>query len=129
MDCVPDTHALAWFLEGDKRLSEKAREILSSPQSGLVVPTIVLAEIEFLYRKSRIGISLQTVLKNLEATGKCLIYPLDQTVVTRLPGGLEMHDAIIVATAIVNRDLLGRDTVIVTKDRLVREVSSIETAW
>ena len=129
MDCVPDTHALVWFLEDSDRISGKAKDILASPQTQLVVPTIVLAEVEYLYRKRKIGIDLDTVLEELGDVIKCLIYPFDQAVLRRLPQGLEMHDAIIVATGLVNQDLLGRETVIVTQDARIIELSPIKTIW
>lgn len=48
MTYVVDTHALIWHLEAGPRLSEAARKILTDPQSQLVIPTIVLAEMAFL---------------------------------------------------------------------------------
>jgi PIN domain nuclease of toxin-antitoxin system len=46
---VVDTHALVWFLEADSQLSQPARTALQDPAAHLVIPTIVLAEITFLY--------------------------------------------------------------------------------
>ncbi len=44
MRYVLDTHALIWFLEGNFRLGENARKIISDPNSQLILPAIVLAE-------------------------------------------------------------------------------------
>lgn len=51
---VVDTHAVVWFLEGDSRLSKAARDALNDANIQLVMPTIVLAEIVFLYARHRI---------------------------------------------------------------------------
>ena len=37
---VLDTHAIAWFVENDARLSANARLILEDPASELVIPTM-----------------------------------------------------------------------------------------
>ena len=41
---IIDTHALIWFVEGNKRLSRSAREILAAPNGQMVLPLIALAE-------------------------------------------------------------------------------------
>lgn len=110
---IADTHPVVWFLEGNPRLSAKAKAILSDPSARLVIPTIVLAEIRFLYNRRRIGIDVQAVLRNIASATNCIVYPLDQTVVEFLPTSLEIHDAIIVATALVFRDILGEQVAIV----------------
>lgn len=51
---VIDTHALVWFIEGSQNLSYKAKEIMLAAESPIVVPTIVLAEIKYLYERKRI---------------------------------------------------------------------------
>jgi PIN domain nuclease of toxin-antitoxin system len=62
---VAGTHALAWFLEGSDRLSAVARRAMQSPDADIVVPSIVQAEIVFLYGRRRIGIDLTTVLDHV----------------------------------------------------------------
>ena len=44
MKYVIDTHALIWFLEGNSRLGENAKNVLTDPSSQLVLPAIALAE-------------------------------------------------------------------------------------
>ena len=41
---IVDAHAVLWFLEGNERLSLLAKNILSAPNSQLVLPIIALAE-------------------------------------------------------------------------------------
>lgn len=37
-----DTHALIWFVEGNKRLGESAKTIIAAPNSEMVLPLIAL---------------------------------------------------------------------------------------
>lgn len=113
---VVDTHSFVWFLEDNPRLGAQAKTILSDPGAHLVIPTIVLAEIVFLYARKRIGVDVQSVLSHVVRSVNCVIYPLDQTVVEFLPTELDIHDAIIVATAKVFRDVLGEEVRIITKN-------------
>jgi PIN domain nuclease of toxin-antitoxin system len=50
---IIDTHALVWFLEGNRRLSAAARNVLSDVSAQLVLPTLVLAEAAYLYARKR----------------------------------------------------------------------------
>lgn len=48
---IVDTHALIWYLEGNTKLSKKARAILDDTQSQLVLPLIALAEAAFVVER------------------------------------------------------------------------------
>jgi PIN domain nuclease of toxin-antitoxin system len=126
---VPDTHALVWFLEGNSRLSAEARLAMESPDTEVVIPAIVLAEVAFPFGRNRIGIDLRTVLEHVSGAENCTIYPLDEAVVMRLPVELNIHDGLIVATALVFRDVLKKDVAIITKDSEIRRSSIIQTVW
>lgn len=54
---------------------------------------------------------------------------VDESVVTHLPTILNIHDAIIVATAIVFRDVVGEPTALVTCDEQIRKSGLIEVIW
>ena len=99
MTHIVDTHALVWFLEKNRRLSSVAQEALRDAAADVVIPTIVLAEIAFLYARKRVRVDLPTVIAHIAAASNCVVYPLDEAVVERLPTTLNIHDAIIVATA------------------------------
>lgn len=129
MICIADIHPIVWFLERNPRLSAEAKAILSDPSARLVIPTIVLAEIHFLYNRRRIGVDVQTVLRNIASATNCIVYPLDQVVVEFLPTNLEIHDAIIVATALVFRDILGEQVAIITKDQEIANFGAVPTIW
>jgi PIN domain nuclease of toxin-antitoxin system len=126
---VVDTHALVWFLEGNSRLSTAARNALIDTTVQVVVPTIVLAEVAFLYARHRIAIDLPHVLAHLASAANCLVYPLDGAVVERLPTTLNIHDAIIVATALVFRNVLSESTAVVTKDADITASRLVSVLW
>ena len=129
MTDVVDTHALVWFLEKNPRLSTAARNALKDPSAKIVVPTIVLAEIHFLHARGRIASDLAGILTQLVPLANCVIYALDKAVVQRLPTSLNIHDAIIVATALVFRDMLGENTAIVSKDAQITGSGLIGVIW
>jgi PIN domain nuclease of toxin-antitoxin system len=126
---IVDTHVLVWFLEGDSRLSITARDALSNPIVQLVIPTIVLAEITFLYAKHRITIGLAEVHTHIASAANCIIYPLDEVVVDYIPTTLDIHDAIIVATALTFSDVLDENTAIITKDAKIKASGLVSVIW
>jgi len=126
---VADTHALVWFLEGDRRLSRRAREALSDTRVDIVIPTIVLAEVADLYNKDRIDVNVDEVLASVARAARSTIYPLDLPVVQHFPSGLGIHDAIIVATALTLRDTLHESVAAVTKDAEITASGLVEVIW
>jgi PIN domain nuclease of toxin-antitoxin system len=85
---IVDTHALAWFVSRDPRLSDKARTILRDPNVRLIIPAIVLAEIKYLAHKGRLTQTLDEVLRVIGSDPRCTIYPIDLSVVSKAPFGL-----------------------------------------
>lgn len=53
---VLDTHALIWYLEGNPRLGQAARDVIDDADSELVLPIIALAEAVFIVEHGRTGI-------------------------------------------------------------------------
>ncbi|MBI4654451.1 MAG: PIN domain-containing protein [Nitrospirae bacterium] len=126
---IVDTHALVWFLEKNSRLSDNANTALADANTQIILPTIVLTEVIFLYAKKKISINLSAVLSQVANSSNCIVYPLDEEVVSRIPTGINIHDAIIVATGLVFKDLMGHDVAIVTKDELIKQSNLIRTVW
>ncbi|HWQ33144.1 MAG TPA: PIN domain-containing protein [Blastocatellia bacterium] len=126
---VLDTHPIVWFLEGSPLLSNTAKTAMSEVTAELVIPTIALVEISFLYAKKRITIDVSIVRQKLLAAGNCSIYPLDEQVASLTPLSLNIHDAIIVATGLVYRDVLKRSVALVTKDGEITRSGLISTIW
>jgi len=94
-----------------------------------VIPTIVLAETWHLYHRKRIRTSPDEVRLRVLSASNCLIYPLDEAVLELFPPNLDIHDAIIVATARVYRELLKQPVRLITCDRMITESRLVETVW
>jgi PIN domain nuclease of toxin-antitoxin system len=126
---VVDTHALVWYLEGHTNLGETACGVLRDPASQLVIPSIVLAEVRYLHARLRIDVGVAHVLESISALPNFTVYPLDEAVIEHLPTELNIHDGIIVATALVYRDLFGEDVGVITKDQEIVESGLVNTVW
>jgi len=126
---IVDTHALVWFLEGNPRLSAAAKAALTDPAAHLVLPTIVLAETAYLYARKRTGINVERVLHEVASAENCTVYPLDEVIASNISGDLELHDAIIVATALIYRDTLGETVAIVTRDERITRSGIVTVVW
>src|ERR1043165_860421 len=124
-----DTHALVWHLEGNPALSPAVAEIFASAESQFVIPTMVLVEIWYLYQRKRIQSSISEVRAKILSAMNCSVYPLDDAVLQSLPDGLDIHDAIIVATAKVYRDFLKLPVRLITRDSEIARSLAIEVLW
>ena len=126
---IVDTHALVWFLEKNPRLTDNAKSSLTDTNAQIILPTIVLTELIFLYAKKKTSINLPAVLSQVASSTNCVVYPLDEEVVLRISPSLDIHDSIIVATGLVFRDLMGQDVAVITKDEKIRNSGQINTIW
>lgn len=123
---VIDTHALVWFLDGDKRLSKIAESRMLTPNATLIIPTIVLAEVKYLFGKKRIKVTFDKVMKVINSDKRCIIYPFDIFCVEKLDNRLNLHDAIIAATAVIFRESIDPTTELITKDNSIKESGIIK---
>jgi predicted nucleic acid-binding protein len=112
---VVDTHALVWHLQGSPNLGKAAAAILADRGSEPVIPSIVLAEARYLSVKKPPRVAWDDVLRFITSVGRLSIFPLDEEIVSDLPVKLEMHDAIVCATAVYWRDVLVLATAVLTK--------------
>jgi predicted nucleic acid-binding protein len=126
---VVDTHPLVWHLEGNPSLSAQAAAVLSSGACDIVIPSIVLAEVWHLHQRKRIKTSPQDIRSRILSAANCSVYPLDEAVLDMLPAGLDIHDAVIVGTALVYRDVLKQPTQLITCDRMITESRLIDVLW
>lgn len=127
---IVDTHALVWFLEKSPKLGEKAREVFLDEDSNLIIPTIVLAEIKFLFDKNRFTTSLDKVFSIITDDPRCIVHPLDLDVIGLLPTTLEIHDAIIAATGLLfKKKPTSEDVVVITKDVEITNSKLVKTIW
>jgi PIN domain nuclease of toxin-antitoxin system len=129
MTYILDTHAVVWFLETSERLSVRARNLLRDPSHTFILPTIVLVEITYLYTKRRIALDAVTVRQRLVSASNCVLYPLDEQVAMLIPTEVNIHDAIIVATAFIYRDILTEPVAVITKNGEITRSGLIDTVW
>jgi PIN domain nuclease of toxin-antitoxin system len=131
---VLDTHALLWYLEGNRRLGRQARKIIASPESHLIVPIIALAEAGIIIEQHRTKIpSVLHLLDSLANDPRFEIYPLTLDIFRRsllsdtgrVP---ELHDRLIAATALSLHDL-GYDVGLVTTDQTLTEAKLLPIVW
>jgi len=116
MTYVIDTHILIWFLDKNKRLRPHHYKILIDKNNNFVRPAIVLAEIKHLISLKRITVAFEEVIEYISESDNCIIYPVDEDVIEKMPEGLNIHDALIVATGLVYKTMLGENVTILTED-------------
>ena len=82
----------------------------------MVVPTIVLSELQSLYEKKMPHIPMERILRRFTELSTVVIAPFDMEVFREfrtLPSHIEMHDRMIAATAkLFGAGLISRDRVI-----------------
>jgi len=128
MDYVTDTHSIIWYFTEDPRLSTKALEAFERTiKEGLIIiPSVVLAEIMFIAKKGEITLTFEDTLKRIEELENFDIAPLDVDILKvadRMEADLEMHDKLVVATAVYF------DAALITKDRSITDAGLCSTIW
>lgn len=131
---VVDTHALLWYLEGNRQLGSRARSALSAPDSHLVVPIIVLAEADVIIAHGRTRIpSIAYLIGKLVQDPRFEIFPLTLDIfrrslspeAARVP---ELHDRLIAATSLHLLDL-GFDIAVITRDESIANAQLVPVVW
>lgn len=131
---ILDTHALIWFLEGNKRLSQPAKLIMAASDTEMVLPLIALAESVIIIEKGWTTISdVSQFLTRVYADPRIEIYPLALDIFERslTPEGMsipEMHDRFIVSTGLHLKDL-GHTVEILTKDESITDAGVLPVLW
>jgi predicted nucleic acid-binding protein len=97
---------MVWYFTSDQRLGKVAYETLeaSEEKNEILIPTIVLAEILYISKRERIKLSFKDTLGKIETNDNYTIVPLDIDMLIqadKIESMLEMHDKLIVATAIL----------------------------
>ena len=131
-DCVADAHALLWFIEGNAKLGASARAFMSDPDNQIVIPAIALAEACRVTEKRRTTIpSVTELLAAIDGDSRMSVDVIDRDLVQRsvaLPAVSEMHDRVIVATA-VRRLEQQPSTVLLSADVSIRNSGLVPTEW
>ncbi|HEC67475.1 MAG TPA: PIN domain-containing protein [Candidatus Desulfofervidus auxilii] len=128
MDYATDTHSLVWYLTEDPLLSKKALKAFESTirEGIIIVPAVVLAEVMFISKKGKVTLTFEETLEKIEKYENFYIAPLDLDILKvadKIELDMEMHDKLIVATA------LCFGTTLITKDKLIRESGIVPTTW
>lgn len=103
--------------------------MFENPAARIVIPTIVLAELKYLHRRSRIPLALSVVERLIVADERCLIFPMTEEVVRLLPVELDIHDAIICATALAYNRATGLETAVLTRDEAIVGSGLVPVLW
>ncbi|MFN0109902.1 MAG: type II toxin-antitoxin system VapC family toxin [Blastocatellia bacterium] len=129
---IVDTHALIWFLEGNTKLGKNAKDVLSDPDSDMVLPMIALAEAIDVVAKNRTELpDVTSLLNDVLADHRIEFLPLTLAILqqslsaTAVP---EMHDRLIVATAMWLKQL-GHQVAILTKDQSIIDAGLTPIVW
>lgn len=125
---VTDTHSLVWYFTEDKHLSRKAFDAFESTirEGVIIIPSIVLAEIIYIYKKGRINLSFKETLQKLDYYNNFEIIPLNVEILKTVDSfniNMEMHDKIIVATA------LNFKAGLITKDEDIKKSGIVSVVW
>lgn len=129
---IVDTHALIWYLEGNTKLSKKARAILDDTQSQLVLPLIALAEAAFIVERGRTSISsVDDLLLGMRSAPHLDLFPLNWEVFEQSLLAInipEIHDRLIVATALYLQTL-GHTVSLITADSMITVSKLVPVMW
>jgi PIN domain nuclease of toxin-antitoxin system len=128
MRYVTDTHSLVWYFTEDTRLGKKALETFeqTTKEGLIIVPSIVLAEIMYIAKKGRITLAFEETVKRIEEYENFDIAPLDADILKvadKIDLDLEMHDKLIIATALYFKATL------ITKDERIKEAGTCSIIW
>ena len=126
---VIDTHALLWYFTDDPRLGRKAKKILEDDTCSFIIPSIVLAELKYiLFKKKKLNL-YDDILESIINDQRCTIYPLDVLVLEKIPIEMNIHDGIIVGTALVFDTLLREPVDILTRNGMMKDLQFVPTIW
>jgi len=128
MDYVTDTHSIVWYFTEDRRLSNKALGVFEGTikEGVIIIPSVVLAEIMFISKKGKITLTFEKTPEKIEEYENFDIAPLDidiLKVADKIEADLEMHDKLVVATA------LYFDATLITKDRSITDIGLCKVVW
>ena len=128
MNYVADAHTIIWYFIDDPRLSQNARQAFEQTLTAgvIFIPTIVLAEIMYISQKGRISMTFEETLSHIEMYENFRITALELDILkvaATISGDLEMHDRLIVATA------LHFDACLITRDEQITQSRVVNTVW
>ena len=126
---VADTHALLWYLSGDKNLTSAARSAFDEATSGssqIIVPAIVIAELVRLCEKGGIDTHISQIITTLRSRPGFLLTALTPEIATGIQPLMtlnDIHDRLIVAEAIASGAIL------ITRDKVITDSGLVPVLW
>lgn len=126
---VADTHALLWWFTDSPKISQTVSKIFGGCEKGeiiIYIPSIVLAEALSVFEKKRIDFDFKKLFRMLQGAENFIVIPLDLPILQKMidvKEVTELHDKIIVSTAKFLKVPL------LTKDKILHNISSIKTIW
>lgn len=129
MTLVLDTHALVWYFENSPRLSTRVRKLIQDRATPLVLPGMAAAEMIYLSKRGKIPLTLDEFQNLLSSTPNLVVYPIDMQVIDQMPAGLDIHDALIVATTILLAKTRVGETALATADTAIIDSGLVKIFW
>ncbi|MHC5055627.1 MAG: type II toxin-antitoxin system VapC family toxin [Planctomycetota bacterium] len=125
---VADTHALFWYLTGDARLSDAAREAIDRRRDGpgvVLVSVISAAELYYVNVKAGGPLDFRRELEGLVRAGIEVVPVVadDVFLFEELGAVPEMHDRIIAALAV------RRGAALITRDGGLANAAGVPVVW
>ncbi|MBM3212934.1 type II toxin-antitoxin system VapC family toxin [Candidatus Poribacteria bacterium] len=129
-----DAHTLIWYLDEmlHYKLSKSAMQaITKAEENGIIyIPIIAILEVLRLIEKGKFSLSFNEFMLALEKSKLYQIIPLDTRLLNymTITQGLDLHDRLIVATAIFT------NSVLISKDKIIGQAIkdkgiNLEVLW
>ena len=125
---VLDTHTLVWFLQKDKALPSNVLKFILRDDILKVIPFIVICEVHYLHAHGRFPTSAQEVTLKIREAENFEVAPHTEEQLPHLLSDLGIHDALIVATALVHQEK-GQEVIILSRDEAIKKHSSLPVIW
>lgn len=129
---VLDTHVLVWWIEGNSKLPPTIAAQLDDPAHKKVIPAIALAELIDLCLKRRVRLVVQSIVPSLINDPDLRIAPISATIAARtarLSQLDDIHDRLIVATALEMISDARSNVLLVTADARIRAAQVVPVLW
>lgn len=123
-----DAHTLIWFFhtESNVKLSQKALTVIKEAEEKgtIYVPTVILMEIMRILEKRKYPVSFDEILQYIEENEAYKIVPLTTKIIKVIRNfqGRDLHDRVIIATALIT------DSVLVSKDKEI-SATGLNVIW
>ncbi len=128
MQYLADTVAVIRHFAKAGKIGKTAKQILRDADNGrntILISIISMIEILYLSERNRIPLDLKEVKYKLQCLDNYRIVDLDMDIVetAKTVQGLELHDRLIVASA------LSLNIPILTSDKIIRNAGIVDVVW